>query len=162
MHASTAFLFCFYVPQGSKTPKFTRGFVLFLAYAMCKVGVEGVSSSMDAVQPKILLMILQQVRWALALMQGRAVRRGNVGAALGSGRFLHLCGALPIHENCMCPGRPNAQYLHRCCQVFATLHCHGSHASHARLALLLTGVCRPALLRLVCAGVGSQPVAGRP
>lgn len=47
--------------QGSKTPKFTRGFVLFMAFAMCKLGVEAVSSSMDAVQPKILLMILQQV-----------------------------------------------------------------------------------------------------
>jgi hypothetical protein len=49
------------VLQGSKTPKFTRGFVLFLAFALCKIGVEGVSGGMDAVQPKILLMILQQV-----------------------------------------------------------------------------------------------------
>jgi hypothetical protein len=48
-------------PQGSKTPKFTRGFVLFLAFAICKVGAQAVSSSMDAVQPKIMLMILQQV-----------------------------------------------------------------------------------------------------
>jgi hypothetical protein len=48
--------------QGSKTPKFTRGFVLFLAFAVCKLGVEATSSSMDAVQPKIMLMILQQVR----------------------------------------------------------------------------------------------------
>jgi hypothetical protein len=47
--------------QGSKTPRFTRGFVVFLALAVCKLGVEGVSSSMDAVQPKIMLMILQQV-----------------------------------------------------------------------------------------------------
>jgi hypothetical protein len=50
------------VLQGSKTPKFTRGFVLFLAFAVCKLGVEATSSSMDAVQPKIMLMILQQVR----------------------------------------------------------------------------------------------------
>lgn len=47
--------------QSSKTPKFVRGFVLFLAFAICKIGVEAVSSSMDAVQPKIILMILQQV-----------------------------------------------------------------------------------------------------
>lgn len=47
--------------QGSKTPKFTRGFVLFLAFAICKIGAQAVSSSMDAVQPKIMLMILQQV-----------------------------------------------------------------------------------------------------
>lgn len=49
------------IPQSSKTPKFVRGFVLFLAFAICKIGVEAVSSSMDAVQPKIILMILQQV-----------------------------------------------------------------------------------------------------
>jgi hypothetical protein len=36
--------------------------VVFLSLAICKLGVEGVSSSMDAVQPKIMLMILQQVR----------------------------------------------------------------------------------------------------
>lgn len=53
---------CLCVLQGSKTPKFTRGFVLFLAFALCKLGVEATSSSMDAVQPKIMLMILQQVR----------------------------------------------------------------------------------------------------
>jgi hypothetical protein len=35
---------------------------VFLSLAICKLGVEGVSSSMDAVQPKIMLMILQQVR----------------------------------------------------------------------------------------------------
>lgn len=54
--------FRLFVWQGSKTPKFTRGFVLFLAFALCKLGVEATSSSMDAVQPKIMLMILQQVR----------------------------------------------------------------------------------------------------
>ncbi|WIA07912.1 hypothetical protein OEZ85_007391 [Tetradesmus obliquus] len=52
--------------QGSKTPRFTRGFVVFLALAVCKLGVEGVSASMDAVQPKVMLMILQQV-WAPSL-----------------------------------------------------------------------------------------------
>lgn len=43
---------------------------MFLAFAICKVGVEAVSSSMDAVQPKIMLMILQQVRGGGRAPQG--------------------------------------------------------------------------------------------
>lgn len=61
-------------PQGSKTPKFTRGFVLFLAFAICKLGAQAVSSSMDAVQPKIMLMILQQVRGQAAAHTGCSTR----------------------------------------------------------------------------------------
>lgn len=69
------------LPQGSKTPRFTRGFVVFLALAVCKLGVEGVSASMDAVQPKVMLMILQQVRTMRGGSSSRTVAAVRPGCA---------------------------------------------------------------------------------
>jgi hypothetical protein len=38
---------------------------VFLALCICKLGAAAVSSSMDAVQPQVIVMILQQV-WCTA------------------------------------------------------------------------------------------------
>eukprot|EP00879_Flechtneria_rotunda_P019331 GHRR01020303.1.p1 GENE.GHRR01020303.1~~GHRR01020303.1.p1 ORF type:complete len:890 (+),score=314.69 GHRR01020303.1:664-3333(+) len=70
-YLSTVWQLLFTRLQTSKTPRFTRGFVVFVSLAICKLGVAAVSSTMDAVQPKIMLMILQQV-WvpSLSLVDG--------------------------------------------------------------------------------------------
>ncbi|KAF8072350.1 hypothetical protein HT031_000009 [Scenedesmus sp. PABB004] len=65
--------------QGSKTPRFTRGFTLLLARAVCKLGVDGVSRSMDAVQPGILAMILGQV-WVPSLAGVEGAEEGKLVA----------------------------------------------------------------------------------
>lgn len=63
---------CATVPQSSKTPRYVRGFVVFVSLVICKLGVDVVSRTMDAVQPKIMLMILQNVsRARLTIGQGQ-------------------------------------------------------------------------------------------
>jgi exportin-2 (importin alpha re-exporter) len=48
--------------QNSRTPKFVRSFIVFLALFMCKHGVVLVASSVDAVQAGLFVGgILQQV-----------------------------------------------------------------------------------------------------
>lgn len=48
--------------QNSRTPKFVRSFIVFLALFMCKHGVVFVASSVDAVQAGLFIGgILQQV-----------------------------------------------------------------------------------------------------
>ncbi len=47
--------------QTSRTAKFTRGLLLFLALFVCKQGAQLVADSIDAVQPGLTLMILQSV-----------------------------------------------------------------------------------------------------
>ena len=47
--------------QGSRTAKFTRGLLLFLALFVCKRGAQVVADSIDAVQPGLTLMILNTV-----------------------------------------------------------------------------------------------------
>eukprot|EP00878_Enallax_costatus_P016271 GHUV01017068.1.p1 GENE.GHUV01017068.1~~GHUV01017068.1.p1 ORF type:complete len:703 (+),score=205.92 GHUV01017068.1:410-2518(+) len=57
--------------QSSKTPKYQRGFIVFLSLAICKMGVQAVARTLEKVQGDVLLMILQQV-WTpnLALADG--------------------------------------------------------------------------------------------
>ena len=51
--------------QAAKTARFVRGFLVLLAHFVAAHGPAALSASMDAVQPGILLVILQQVRaWA--------------------------------------------------------------------------------------------------
>lgn len=47
--------------QATRTPKFVRGFVSFLAYFMVKHGPATVATTMDRVQPGIFVMLVQQV-----------------------------------------------------------------------------------------------------
>ena len=47
--------------QATRTPKFVRGFVTFLAYFMVKHGPATVAATMDRVQPGIFVMLVQQV-----------------------------------------------------------------------------------------------------
>lgn len=48
--------------QGTRTPKYARGFTLFVAAAVLRLGAAGVASSMDSVQPNVFSMVMDQVR----------------------------------------------------------------------------------------------------
>eukprot|EP00955_Chlamydomonas_euryale_P098808 365171-Chlamydomonas_euryale.AAC.12 len=58
----TVFQLLFERLQKSRTQKFVRGLLMFLAYFIVKQGPQLVSASMDKVQPGIFLMLMQQVR----------------------------------------------------------------------------------------------------
>lgn len=47
--------------QSSRTAKFARSFVLFLALFVCKRGAQLVADSIDGVQPGLTAMIVQTV-----------------------------------------------------------------------------------------------------
>mmetsp|Transcript_33790 Transcript_33790/g.100617 ORF Transcript_33790/g.100617 Transcript_33790/m.100617 type:complete len:935 (-) Transcript_33790:308-3112(-) len=57
----TVFQLLFERLQKSRTQKFVRGLLMFLAYFIVKQGPQLVSASMDKVQPGIFLMLMQQV-----------------------------------------------------------------------------------------------------
>ena len=62
--------------QAAKTARFVRGFLVLLAHFVVVRGPAALSTSMDAVQPGILLVILQQVLfvwmpWAMRVPQQR-------------------------------------------------------------------------------------------
>jgi hypothetical protein len=48
--------------QGTRTPKYARGFTLFVAAAVVRLGAAAVASSMDSVQPNVFSMVVDQVR----------------------------------------------------------------------------------------------------
>lgn len=50
--------------QSSRTAKFTRSLLLFLALFVCKRGAQVVADSIDAVQQGLTAMILQTVGFA--------------------------------------------------------------------------------------------------
>ncbi len=67
--------------QSSRTAKFTRSFVLFLALFVCKRGAQLVADSIDGVQPGLTTMIVQTVRAALVELHifAGAQRVGSAG-----------------------------------------------------------------------------------
>lgn len=67
--------------QQSRTAKFTRSLLLFLALFACKHGAQVVADSIDAVQPGLTLMIMQTVRCG-ARGQGLAGSGGSSGVEL--------------------------------------------------------------------------------
>ena len=96
--------------QSSRTAKFTRALLAFLALFVCKRGAQLVADSIDAVQPGLTVMILQTVRprgcccWGVsAAGDGRGAWRGAVAwrgwlagwpaVAAGPGALRPLCAA---------------------------------------------------------------------
>ena len=76
-----------------KTHKFVRGFIVFMSIFVCKHGAAHLFSTLDTVQPNILIMLLEQV-WlpGLASIQKNADRKTSAVALI---KLVTDCPSLP-------------------------------------------------------------------
>lgn len=93
--------------QSSRTAKFTRSFVLFLALFVCKRGAQLVADSIDGVQPGLTTMIVQTVRAATPPVAPPALPALSVVPPCVSRLPAHLSAWAPKPTAChLCAAEP--------------------------------------------------------
>ena len=96
-HLATIWQVLFQRLQTSKTPKFCRGFVVFLSVLVAKRGPEAATTSMATIQPGIHEMILQNI---FSIESAKVAKEEKKLVAVAGARF--LCETDLLNSNRQC------------------------------------------------------------